>query len=328
MKNFVRFDWAIKRLLRNKANFGILEGFLSELLHQDIKIDSILERESNKETAENKLNRVDMLVRNSKGELIIIEVQSDYMQDYLLRMLYSSSKLIVDNLDAGMLYGQIKKVISVNLVYFDLGHGEDFIYRGRTKYKGIYKKDRLLLSSNERKVYGTKHIAHIYPEYYIIKINNFNDVAKNELDEWINFLKNEEVKDGTKAKGLKEAKEKLDILKLNKEDKIEYDAFVDNWRKSESAIESKYIAGKMEGLNEGIEIGKSEGIQIGKSEGIELGKSEGIQIGEANKEKYAAEQVKREKLETAAKCLKKGMAIGDIAEFTGLTEQETGDINF
>ena len=34
LKPLVSFDWAVKRLLRNKANFGILEGFLSELLRQ------------------------------------------------------------------------------------------------------------------------------------------------------------------------------------------------------------------------------------------------------------------------------------------------------
>ena len=39
----ISFDWAIKKLLRSKANFGILEGFLSELLHEDIKIMEILE---------------------------------------------------------------------------------------------------------------------------------------------------------------------------------------------------------------------------------------------------------------------------------------------
>ena len=26
---YIRFDWAIKRLLRQKANFGVLEGFLT-----------------------------------------------------------------------------------------------------------------------------------------------------------------------------------------------------------------------------------------------------------------------------------------------------------
>ena len=29
---YIRFDWAIKRLLRQKANFGVLEGFLTVFL--------------------------------------------------------------------------------------------------------------------------------------------------------------------------------------------------------------------------------------------------------------------------------------------------------
>lgn len=35
-RNLIRFDWAIKRLLRNKADYSVLEGFLSELLKKDI----------------------------------------------------------------------------------------------------------------------------------------------------------------------------------------------------------------------------------------------------------------------------------------------------
>ena len=50
MKQLVRFDWAMKRLLRQKDNFVILEGFLSELLGEDILIRNILESESNKES--------------------------------------------------------------------------------------------------------------------------------------------------------------------------------------------------------------------------------------------------------------------------------------
>ncbi len=60
MKNLIRFDWAVKRPLRNKANFGILEGFLSELLFEDIKIESVLESEGNRQTADDKTNRVDI----------------------------------------------------------------------------------------------------------------------------------------------------------------------------------------------------------------------------------------------------------------------------
>ncbi len=125
MKNLIRFDWAIKRLLRNKANFGILEGFLSVLLEEDISIQDILESESNKMTSTNKLNRVDLLVKNSKGELIIIEIQNDYQADYLLRMLFGTSKLIIENMDEGMPYSKVKKIISIHIVYFNLGVGQD-----------------------------------------------------------------------------------------------------------------------------------------------------------------------------------------------------------
>ena len=315
MKNTIRFDWAIKRILRNKANFGILEGFLSELLGYDIKIESVLESESNKETQENKANRVDLLVQNTKGELVIIEVQSNYMSDYLMRMLFGTSKIVIDNMEAGMLYAKIKKIISVNIVYFDLGHGEDYIYYGTTNFKGLNRNDILNLSLQEQIVYQTEFISKIYPEYYIIKVNQFNEIAKNTLDEWINFLKTEEVKDGSKAKGLNEAKDKLNVLKLSREEKEEYDSYIANWRASESAMHSNFTAGELKG----------------REEGREEGLTEGIEIGEANKEKFAderaEERVKQEKKETAAKLKKIGISVKDIMEITGLCEEEIAAIN-
>ena len=45
----IRFDWAAKKILRDKKNFDILEGFLSELLKEDIKITGLLESEANQE---------------------------------------------------------------------------------------------------------------------------------------------------------------------------------------------------------------------------------------------------------------------------------------
>ncbi|NDC41719.1 MAG: Rpn family recombination-promoting nuclease/putative transposase [Chitinophagia bacterium] len=282
MRNTIRFDWAIKRLLRNKANFGILEGFLSELLGEDIVIESILESESNREDSSNKGNRVDMLVQNSKGELIIIEVQSDYMRDYLLRMLFGTAKLIVDNMDVGMLYGRIKKVISVNIVYFDLGRGEDYVYRGGTVFTGLNRHDTLHLSEQEQGLYHTRLIDKILPEYYIIKVNQFDGVAKNTLDEWIDFLKNETVREGTAAKGLKEAREKLDVLQLSREERRDYERYIDSWRDNESALISNFEAGELKGREEG-----------------------------------AAEAVRA----IALNCLKAGMSVIDIAQLTGLTEE-------
>lgn len=67
----IRFDWAMKRLLRNKANFSVLEGLLTTLLGEKIIIQRLLESESNQENEYDKYNRVDMLAEDSKGELIL-----------------------------------------------------------------------------------------------------------------------------------------------------------------------------------------------------------------------------------------------------------------
>ena len=283
MKTLIRFDWAVKRLLRNKANFGILEGFLSELLNEDIKIENILESESNKTDKYQKFNKVDMLVQNSKGELIIIEIQNNQEQDYLLRILFGTSILLVNNIDEGMDYSQIKKIISINIVYFDLGQGNDYIYHGTTKFEGIHTHDILKLSKEQENLYHTESISKIYPEYYVLKVNQFNDVAKDTLDEWIYFLKKDEIKDEFKAKGLKEAKKQLDILKLSDTDRKEYESYIEHQRYERSLIVSNYKVGEMQGEIKGKIEGKIEGKNEGKIEVAKNLKSLGVDINTIQK---------------------------------------------
>lgn len=227
-KKLIRFDWAIKRLLRNKANFVVLEGFLSELLFENIKIEQILESEGNQETDDDKFNRVDILTKNSKNELIIIEIQNTYEIDYFHRMAYGVSKSISENLKLGQKYLEIKKVISINIVYFDLGQGQDYIYRGKTDFRGLHQNDILGLTTRQQETFSKDEVYEIFPEYYILKVNQFNDIAKDTLDEWIYFLKNSEVKDDFKAKGLKEANDVLDIMKLPKDDRYGYNRYLDS----------------------------------------------------------------------------------------------------
>ena len=38
MTNYIRFDWAMKRLLRNKANDAVLEGLVTSLIGKKFKI--------------------------------------------------------------------------------------------------------------------------------------------------------------------------------------------------------------------------------------------------------------------------------------------------
>lgn len=253
MANLIRFDWAMKRLLRQKANFDILEGFLSELLKEDILIHQLLESESNQEDATLKFNRVDILAINSKKEFIIIELQNNSEADYLHRMLYATSKVVTEHFNLGEPYANIKKVYSVNILYFNLGQGSDYVYHGTTQFKGIHQGDVLGLSESQKKGFGKEDVFHIYPEYYIIKVNNFNDLAKDSLDEWIYYLKNNKIKEGSKAKGLYQVQKKLEYADLTAQEKINYVKAVENIVIDRDVIQTARLDGRDEGREAGIE---------------------------------------------------------------------------
>lgn len=235
----------MKKLLRSKANFEILEGFLSELLKDSIHILEILESEGNKEDRRDKFNRVDLKVRNQKNEVIIIEVQYDREFDYLQRILFGTSKVLTEYLNEGDPYSKVVKVISINILYFDLGHGKDYVYHGITSFQGLHHQDTLELSENQQALYNTKKIHQIFPEYYLIKVNNFDDIANDTFDEWIYFLKNEEIKEDFKAKGLIKAKQELDILKLPEQERLAYEKYQDDLHYQASMVESSYTIGKL-----------------------------------------------------------------------------------
>ena len=71
-ENYIRFDWAMKRLLRNKANYVVLEGFLSSLLGKKFKILRFLESENNQEYGDDKYKQANILVEGEDRQLCII----------------------------------------------------------------------------------------------------------------------------------------------------------------------------------------------------------------------------------------------------------------
>jgi len=241
-KKHIRFDWAAKKMLRDKANFGILEGFLSELLQENIKITSILESETNKENEEDKFNRVDLLVRNTKDEFIIIEIQNTRELDYLLRILFSTSKTIVENIKESAAYSEIKKVITISILYFDLGQGKDYIYHGTTNYVGIHTKDYLQLSPGQKKLFQKEQVYQLLPEHYLIRISTYDEktigLSKEKFDEWVYFLKTSEIKDDFTAKGLNEARQKLYVLNMPSEEQAAYNRYLDKLRTEASVAET------------------------------------------------------------------------------------------
>ena len=228
MGQYIRFDWAMKRLLRDKANYGALEGFLTTLLNQPIRINKLLESESNQEDEYDKYNRVDILAENDKGQLFLIEVQNNSEYAYFQRMLFGTSKLVTEYIERGQNYQHIKKVYSINIVYFSLGSGTDTVYHGKTEFRGIHNGELLSLSPFQRKTFNVSEVSELYPEYYILKVNDFNKVAKTHLEEWIYYLNTGEVPVEATAPGLDIVRERLKLDRMTKGELEAYYRHLDN----------------------------------------------------------------------------------------------------
>lgn len=304
---YIRFDWAMKRLLRQKANFGILEGFLTTLLGMKIKIKNMLESESNQEDESDKYNRVDMLAENEKGELFLIEVQNNTEYAYFQRMLFGTSKLVTEYIKKGEGYENVRKIYSVNIVYFSLGKGTDIVYHGKTEFRGIHNGDLLELSPFQRQKFNVEAVSDLYPEYYILKVNDFNRVAKNSLEEWVYYLNTGNVPQGAKAPGMEEVKEQLTINRMNKSERSAYYKHLDNIVILRDNIYTEREEGRLEGRAEGREEGRLEG----REEGREEGRAEGREEGRA-----------AERQDNAKKMKELGIPATTISQITGLSVEE------
>ena len=231
--SYIRFDWAIKRILRDKANFDVLEGLMTVLIGQPITITEILESESNQDSREDKFNRVDVKAKTADGEIIIVEVQLAKEANFVQRILFGASKAVIEQIGIGKGYEAIKKVYSINVLYFNLGEGSDYAYHGRTLFTGMNDPDSVLRFTNKRE---EKYMAEttsrivppedVLPEYFLLRVNQFNDVAKTPIEEWMAYLKSGVIKDDTRTPGLQAAREKLNYMRMTAEERHAYDDYM------------------------------------------------------------------------------------------------------
>lgn len=265
----VRFDWAVKYFLRNKANFDVLEGFLSELLKTDIKIDHLLESESTPTHEKAKLTRVDLLADTDKGK-VIIEVQVEREADYLSRILFGASKAVTDYMKKGERYFNVQKVYSVSILYFNLGIGSDYLYRGATEFRGIHTHDLLGLTSSQKNIYqhAVETPSDIFPEYYLIRLNQFRDSIQEKFDEWVYFFKNESVKPSFSAKGIQSAADKLAICNMSEEQRLDYEHYLTDLSYEASMLDTRFLEGEIKGKAEGKAEGKQEIAKTLKTRGF------------------------------------------------------------
>lgn len=317
-RNLLRFDWAAKTVLREKENHDILEGLLGVLFGEEVRIVELLESESNAVSGNDKFNRVDIKAKNAQGDIILVEIQLTRELHYMQRILYATSKTLVEHINRGEAYDNVRKVYSVNILYFDLGTGSDYLYRGGTEFIGVHTHDRLVVSRKYRKIYRQVEPSRLFPEYYLLRVNAYSGEPHSHLEEWMRYLKDGEVDENTDAPGLKEAYARLQYCALPEKARKAYDAYLYDMHYQQDVIAAYDQAGWERGREEGEKEGRKAGIEEGRKEGREEGEAIGLEKGREEGEKKVfeiARQLKQMKI-----------PVTQITQATGLRAEEIEEL--
>ena len=158
----------------------------------------------------------------------------------------------------------------VSILYFDLGKGNDYLYHGQNRFIGVHTNDELLITAKEEGAIIQKLPQEVFPEYYLIRVNEFNQVAKTPLEEWVKYLKTGIIDPDTTAPGLPEAREKLRYYDMSPEERHEYDEHVNAIMIQNDVLNTAKLEGHAEGRAEGRAEGKLEDARNLKQLGVSI----------------------------------------------------------
>ena len=268
-KTLVFFDYAIKFLLKDRSGYEIVEGFISSLLQSEgygpVKIKTLLESESNREEGSLKKSVADVVVEDEQGNNYIVEIERSFTETFIHKACFNSSRLIVDSVKGGADFSTIKKIFHITILYFEWNQMKTPVYHAQMVANEVGSRTPLDLEFFDTK--GNKFEVHnVFPEFFFICVPLFNDVIKQELDEWLYVMKNSEIKDDFKSPYMKQVEERLSILKMNQEERYAYIKYGKEACSQRDAFTAAEEKGREKGREEGREEGLEEGLERGKKE--------------------------------------------------------------
>lgn len=255
-KPLISFDYAIKYLLKNKGDYDIIEGFISALFASEgyppVKINALLESESNKETMDLKKSIADLVVEDEDGNKYIVEIERAYTPNFMHKACFNSSRLVIDGIYGNQDYTSIKKVFHISLLYFTTKQMQKPIYHGKTI---IHEVDTshpvdVRIANQGLVIFDT---ANVFPEYFFISVPMFDDIIHGEIDEWLYVMKHSDTKEGFKSPYMKKVAERLTVLKMNTDERNTYFHYLKEAVHSQDVLTAAEAKGEARGRAEGIE---------------------------------------------------------------------------
>lgn len=276
----ISFDYAIKYLLKSKGDYDIIEGFISALLtaqgYKPIKINALLESESNKETIELKKSIADLVVEDEDGNKYIVEIERAFTSNVLHKACFNTSRLVIDSISGNQDYTTIKKVFHITLMYFTLPSMIKPVYHGQTIFHEIDTANPIdVRIANQGFVMFENR--NTFPEYFVISVPLFNDVINQEIDEWLYIMKHSEVKESFKSPYMQKVANRLAVLKMNIQERNKYFRYLKEAAHAQDVISEAELKGELKGrleekniiaknlLSAGLEIDlivKSTGLSV------------------------------------------------------------------
>ena len=169
------------------------------------------------------------------------------------------AKAITEHISLGDRYHEVKKIYSISILYFDIGKGSDYLYHGQNNFVGVHTGDTLQINVKERNGITPRMPKEIFPEYILIRVNEFNSVAVTPLEEWMKYLKDGIIRPDTTAPGLGEAREKLKYYSMSAKERNAYDAHISAVKVQNDVLDTAKLEGRLEGRLEGLEEGLAKG---------------------------------------------------------------------
>lgn len=272
-----KIDIVFQKLFGEVGNEKITKSFLQSILKEKIqKVDLSKNPILKRETMNDKMGILDIIVEINNQEKCNVELQVIAKENIKERILFYWSKLYARGIKQGEDYEKLSKTIEILIADFKIEGLEGLRYHSRWKIK-----------EEEKEIVLTDKL-----EIHIIELPKVKETGgkREDLLDWLYFIENpgdeRVIKNMEKNEGLREAKEKLEVMSDD-----EYMQRIAEWRE-------KAIRDEKELLNTGYHKGMKEGMKQGEKE-------------------------KRKEIQRIAKKLKEeNMTLEQISKITELTIEE------
>ena len=266
MKLNPRVDFAFKLIF--EQNKDLLMSLINAVVSEKDQVQDLEVRNpyTRKETSYEKFAVLDIKAQATNGTYYNIEVQVTDDLHYDKRSLYYWAKVYSEQLVAGAGYSDLKKTIGIHVLNFSL--------LDEAKYHNEF---HVMNAENAKRFSDMLELHYIE----LPKVPEEKQHIVNALDRWSAFLARAErytaatlPSELSEDPVIKKAMEVFETTRLDDYDRNTYEGRLKWLRDETSALETKYLRGKEEGLEEGIAIGEERG----KAELIKAMKVAGLPI--------------------------------------------------